>query len=170
MPRPKYKDRYASYYFDTKEEKLFWEKFAKERGTSLSNLIPEALAALRDRDSSLPRPDLLKENELMKEELRKASRELKLKDSLIQKYESELYKTQQSEFQEVTPEGEVSRRYDLSLVKLLKSGKTYDSQAILTNLGIDPNDGKIVRLIWNQLEALQKYELVHETQFGWKWS
>lgn len=170
MPRPEYKDRYASYYFDTKEEKLFWEKFAKERGTSLSNLIPEALAALRDRDSSLPRPDLLKENELMKEELRKASRELKLKDSLIQKYESELYKAQQSEFQEVTPEGEVSRRYDLSLVKLLKSGKTYDSQAILTNLGIDPSEGEIVRLIWNQLEALQKYGLVHETRFGWKWS
>lgn len=58
------------------------------------------------------RPDLLKENESLKEKIAKIEREMRLQANLIEKYESELYRVQHAGLQEVTPAGEGMRSYD----------------------------------------------------------
>jgi hypothetical protein len=170
MPPKQFVGRYISVYFDTREEKTFWEEKAKEHGTTLSKLVFEGLEALRVKIDSNPRPDLLKENESLKEKIAKTEREIRLQANLIEKYESELYRVQHAGFKELTPAGEGMRSYDLNLISLLKSNKkTLDSKALLDALKIDPGDLTTTRLVRNQLEALQRYGLVKEDCQGWRW-
>ena len=170
MPPKAFVGRYISVYFDTREEKTFWEEKAKEHGTTLSKLVFEGLETLRMKIESKPRPDLLKENESLKEKIAKTEREIRLQANLIEKYESELYRVQHAGFQELTPKGEGMRSYDLNLIQLLKSSKkTLDSKALLASLKIDPSDLAATRLVRNQLEALQRYGLAKENSCGWTW-
>jgi len=169
MPREEYRNRYASVYFGTQEEKLFWEKFARERGTTLSSLIFEGLASLRDRETSNPRPDLIKENKSLKDELRQARSELKLKTELLRRYEDENYKLRFADFESVEPQSG-SRKFDTELIKLLKGNKkALNSSEIFDALGIDSRDIQAVKIIRNQLESLLKFGLVIENSVGWKW-
>lgn len=170
MPPKQYVGRYISVYFNTCEEKTFWEEKAKEHGTTLSKLVFEGLETLRTKIESKPRPDLLKENESLKEIIARTEREIRLQANLIEKYESELYRVQHAGFQELTPQGEGMRSYDLNLIQLLKSSKkVLDSKTLLTSLKIDPGDLAATRLVRNQLEALQRYGLAKENSCGWMW-
>jgi hypothetical protein len=170
MPRDEYRDRYASVYFGTQDEKLFWEKFAQERGTTLSNLIFEGLSSLRDRETSKPHPDLIKDNETLRDELRQVRSELKLKSELLRRYEDENYKLRFADFESVNPQSG-SRKFDVELIKLLKGNKkTLHSSDILDALGIDSRDMEAVKLIRNQLESLLSFGLVTENSSGWRWA
>ncbi len=170
MPREEFAGRFTTVYFDTVEEKQYWETVAGEYGISLSKLVFEGLELLRKRKETSPRPDLLRENEVLKEELAKVRRELVLQAGLIEKYESELYKVRHARFQLVDPVEEESRRFDLDLIALLKSSrKTLDSGAILAILKVDPRDLEATRLVRNQLDALQRHGLVAENSHGWRW-
>jgi len=170
MPPKQFVGRYISVYFDTREEKTFWEEKAKEHGTTLSKLVFEGLETLRTKIESKPRPDLLKENESLKEKIAKIEREIRLQANLIEKYESELYRVQHAGFHELTPKGEGMRSYDLNLIQLLKSSKkVLDSKTLLVSLKIDPSDLAATRLVRNQLEALQRYGLAKENSSGWMW-
>ena len=171
MPPKQFVGRYISVYFDTREEKTFWEEKAKEHGTTLSKLVFEGLETLRTKIESKPRPDLLKENESLKEKIAKIEREIRLQTNLIEKYESELYRVQHAGFKELTPAGEGMRSYDLNLIQLLKSSKkVLDSKTLLVSLKIDPSDLAATRLVRNQLEALQRYGLAKENSSGWTWT
>lgn len=170
MPPKAFVGRYISVYFDTREEKTFWEEKAREHGTTLSKLVFEGLETLRTKIETKPRPDLLKENESLKEKIARTEREIHLQANLIEKYESELYRARYAGFQEITPKGEGQRAYDLNLIQLLKSSKkTLDSKALLASLKIDPQDMAATRLVRNQLEALQRYGLAKQDSSGWKW-
>ncbi|MFZ2470526.1 MAG: hypothetical protein WAW52_01160 [Methanothrix sp.] len=170
MPREEYRNRYASVYFGTQEEKLFWEKFAQERGTTLSNLIFEGLSSLRGKETAKPRPDLIKENEAQRDELRQVRSELKLKSELLRRYEDEIYKFRFANFDSVDPQSG-SRRFDVELIKLLKDkNRTFNSSDILDALGIDSHDIQSVKLVRNQLESLLRFGLVTENSSGWRWS
>jgi len=170
MPPKQYVGRYISVYFNTCEEKTFWEEKAKEHGTTFSKLVFEGLETLRMKIESKPRPDVLKENESLKEIIARTEREIRLQANLIEKYESELYRVQHAGFQELTPQGEGMRSYDLNLIQLLKSSKkVLDSKTLLTSLKIDPGDLAATRLVRNQLEALQRYGLAKENSCGWMW-
>jgi len=170
MPPKQYAGRYISVYFNSQEEKTFWEEKAEAHGTTLSKLVFEGLEALRTKIESNPRPDLLRENESLKEKIAKIEREIRLQANLIEKYESELYRVQHAGFKELTPAGEGMRSYDLNLIQLLKSSKkVLDSKTLLVSLKIDPQDLAATRLVRNQLEALQRYGLAKENSSGWKW-
>jgi hypothetical protein len=170
MPREEYRNRYTSVYFGTQEEKLFWEKFAQERGTTLSNLIFEGLSSLRDKETAKPRPDLIKENEDLRDELRQVRSEIKLKSELLHRYEDENYKLRFANFESVDPHSG-SRKFDVELIKLLKGkNKTFNSGDILDALGIDSHDIQSVKLVRNHLESLLRFGLVTENSSGWRWS
>lgn len=169
MPREEYRNRYASVYFSTQEEKQFWDSFAQERGTTLSNLIFEGLSSLRDREISSPRPDLIKENESLRDEIRQVRAELKLKSELLRRYEDENYKLRFADFESVELQSG-SRKFDIELIKLLKENKkTFNSSDILDTLGIDSRDIQAVKLVRNQLESLQRFGIITENSYGWRW-
>lgn len=157
-------------YFPTPEEKQHWEEIAEEHGTPLSKLALAALERLKDSENPGPRPDILRENEALKEDLTKARRELELQSSVLKKYETELYRARYVSFQEPAPPGEGSRSYDLDLIAFLKaSRRAVDSGKIFAHLQIDPDDREAIRLVKNQLDSMERYGLVSQDSHGWRW-
>jgi hypothetical protein len=170
MPREEFEGRFITVYFPSPAEKQHWEAIAQVHGTTLSKLALVALQYLKDSENHRPRPDVLRENESLKEDLSKARRELALQGSMLEKYEAELYRARYAAFQEPSPMGESSRSYDLSLIAFLKAAKRpVDSGQIFAHLQIDPGDREAVRLVRNQLEALERYGLVNQDSHGWRW-
>jgi hypothetical protein len=51
----------------------------------------------------------------------------------------------------------------------LQRGKALEGYAILKELGVDPSETEVVKLVNNQLESLQRFGLVQETAQGWRW-
>lgn len=171
MPRPEFKDRHVSIYFKSGREKKLWEDFAEKRGTTLSNLFLEGLTALRDQETSRPQPGLIKELESIKDELARTKHELNLKADLLRLYETETFKSRHAAFSSPDPERDGLRDYSKALIDLLRGHKrAFNSEDLLQRLSIDVNDKEATALVWNQLESLQRFGLVHETRFGWKWS
>jgi hypothetical protein len=170
MPRPEFEGRFITLYFSTKDELTHWKNLAAERSVSLPDLITSALEALEKSFEAAPKPDIAKEAEDLKAEVSRLKKELRLQENLIEKYESELYRTRYTAFEEVSPAASGSRTFDLDLIQALKtSRKAMDSGAILATLKIDPGDREAVKLVRNQLETLSRYGLISESSHGWSW-
>lgn len=121
----------------------------------------------RRSEEGIARSDFSRENSDLKEELRKLKDELRLKSLVLDKYESELYRSRFSGFSEV--DSEDATEYDIELVRLLRNGGTHNSYEILQALKIDPKDSAVVKLVANQLEELRRFGLARETSSGWRW-
>jgi hypothetical protein len=61
----------------------------KKLGTSLNNYIIEIVEKSRHLENANPRPDLSKENSELKEENRKLRDYLRIKELILEKYESD---------------------------------------------------------------------------------
>lgn len=167
MPRSRYAGRIATLYFHSNEELSEWSEAAKAYGCSLSNYILEMVGKARDLNSSAPMPDIAKDVEEMRRELRTLRKDGREKELLLEHYETELFKLRSQVFSE--PDGDGQGEYDPRLITLLRQGKTLDSYRLLQDLGIDHNDSEAVRLISNQLEELRRFGLLKETANGWRW-
>jgi hypothetical protein len=168
MVAPKLKARYVDVYLPSETAKRQWEEDAKKAGLPLSKFVFEAVEAFRSANEEKPRSDLIKELADIKEEAQKLRGELKLKNMLLEKLESEVYKARYNSFKEVEL-GEGSRCHDEELIKILKHGKTIEGYAILEKLGINPRVSEAVKLVNNQLESLRRFGLVEENASGWRW-
>jgi hypothetical protein len=168
MVVPELKTRYVDVYLPSEVAKRQWEEEAKKAGIPLSRFVFEAVEAFRAAKEEKSRSDLIRELAEVKEQAQKLRSELKLKNMLLEKLESDVYKARFESFKEVEI-GEGSRRHDEELIKILKHGKTIDGYAILEKLGIDPRDSEAVKLVNNQLESLRRFGLVEETARGWRW-
>ena len=165
MPRPE--QIQFLIYPPSKQVLEDWRTASKEFGTSLNNYIIEMVEKGRRSDEGAPRAELSRELSDLKTENRKLREEVKLKSLLIERQETELYKLRFESFGNVEDTG--TRAMDAELVKLLKRGHTLTGHEILKELNIDPRDSEAVKLVQNQLQTLQRYGLVKETERGWKW-
>lgn len=165
MPRP----NQIQYLIYPPSQELIeeWRAESKELGTSLNNYIIEMVEKSRNFESSNPRPDLTRENSEMKEEIRKLRDDLRIKELILRKYESELYKLRYESFSDIDNVGQ--KEYDEKLVIALKRGRTMSDLDIYSELGIDPKDAGAVKLVSNQLKGLMRYKLIEETSLGWRW-
>jgi len=162
------KARYIDVYLPSSDAKLQWEEDAKKAGVSLSKYVYETMEAFRAKKDETPRSDLVKELSEAKDQAQKLQNELRMKNLLLEKLQTDVYKARHEGFKEVgIPEG--TRPYDKELIKVLRRGKILEGYSILNELGIDPRDSEAVKLVNNQLEALQRFGLVEETAGGWKW-
>jgi hypothetical protein len=168
MVAPSLKARYVDVYLPSENVKKQWEEDAKRAGLPLSRFVFEAVEAFRAGRDEIPRSDLIRELAEVKEEAQKLRGELKLKDMLLVKLEGEVYKARYEGFKEVEI-GKGTRRHDEDLIKVLKRGKAVEGYALLKELGIDPRDTDVVRLVNNQIESLRRFGLVEETANGWRW-
>jgi hypothetical protein len=162
------KARYVDVYLPSENVKQQWEEDAKKAGLPLSRFIFEAVEAFRAGREETPRSELIRDLAEVKEEAQKLRSELKMKDMLLEKLEGEVYKARYDSFKEVEM-GKGKRRHDEDLIKVLKRGKAVEGYAILKELGIDPRDTEVVRLVNNQIESLRRFGLVEETASGWRW-
>jgi len=167
MTLPKYNDRRFELYFPSAEDLDRWKSIAREAKMPLAKWIYETVEQHLAVEEAGLRTDQLKELADLKEEVQQLRGMVRTKDTLLQKLESELYKSKYGAFEDVQDEGVLI--YDEELIKILKRGKTVDGYAILRELGVDPKDSQITRLIKNQLEILRNYGLITETSNGWRW-
>ena len=168
MVRADLTDRYITIYLPTVADKEKWEKAAKENAVPISKFVYEVINAYLSEEKDAPHAEIVRELSELREENRKLRGEVKLKNIVLEKYESEIYKLRHEAFAQIDMENE-SRRYDAELIEILKRGKPIDSYRLLRALGIDPRDYESVKLVNNQLEALSRFGLVRESDRGWEW-
>ncbi|MGD0955064.1 MAG: hypothetical protein ABR985_22210 [Methanotrichaceae archaeon] len=133
----------------------------------MNNYIIEMVEKSRRSENFDPRPNLSKELSDLKEENTKLRNELRIKELILQKYESELYVLRHEAFSDQDQQGQ--REYDERLVVALRRGRTMGEKEIYSELGIDPRDAEAVKLVSNQLKGLTRYGLIEETSRGWRW-
>jgi hypothetical protein len=165
MPRPE--QIQFLLYPPSKELIEEWRAESKEFGTSINNYIIEMVEKSRHLEATNPRPNLSKENSQLKEENRKLRDDLRIKELILQKYETELYALRHEAFSDPDQRGQ--REYDEKLVVALRRGRTMGEKEIYSELGIDPRDAEAVKLVSNQLKGLMRYGLIEETSRGWRW-
>ena len=168
MVAPGLKTRYIDVYLPTEAAKHEWEEDAKKAGLPLSKFVFVAVEAFRAAKDETPRYEMVKELAEAKEEAQKLRTELKMKTMLLEKLETDVYKTRYANFQEIEM-GEGTRRHDQQLITILQRGKALEGYSILKELAIDPGETDAVKLVNNQLESLQRFGLVKETAQGWMW-
>jgi hypothetical protein len=167
MTLPKYNDRRFELYFPSAEDLKRWKSIAEAAKMPFAKWIYETVEQHLASKEIGPRPDQLKELSELKEEVQQLRAMIRTKDSLLQKLETDLYKSKFAGFEEADGEGLFS--YDVQLIEVLKRGKTIEGYSILRELGIDPKDSQVIRLLKNQLEELRKFGLITETANGWRW-
>jgi len=167
MTLPKYNDRRFELYFPSAEDLTRWKSIAEAAKMPLAKWIYETVEQHQAIKEAGLRTDQLKELADLKEEVQQLRGMVRIKDTLLQKLETELYKSKYAVFEDAEVEG--ITKYDEELIKVLKRGKTIEGHAILRELGIDPKDSQVIRLLKNQLEILRNYGLVTETSYGWRW-
>jgi hypothetical protein len=168
MVAPGLKARYVDVYLPSEEAKREWEEEAKKAGLPMSKFVFEAVEAFRASKNEAPKYEVVKELADAKEEAQKLRSELKMKTLLLEKLEADVYKARYASFQGVEM-GEGTRRHDQELINILKRGKALEGYSILTELGIDPGETEVVKLVNNQLESLRHFGLIEETASGWRW-
>jgi len=162
------KSRYVYLYLPSAEDKKRWEKLASEAKVPLSKFVIEIVEnALMEESEFKPRAEMVKELGSLRDEVRKLRDDLKLKNIVIDKYESELKRYRSATFLEGVFEG--ARGYNQELVELLKRKTVLDSYRILEELGIDPREADLVKAVSSQLDNLEGYGLVESTPRGWRW-
>jgi vacuolar-type H+-ATPase subunit I/STV1 len=168
MVAPHLKERYVDVYLPSEKAKKEWEEHAKKLGLPLSKFVFEAVEAFRAAKDETPRHEIVKELAEAKEEVQKLRTELNMKTMLLEKLEADVYKARYATFNKVEM-AEGTRRHDQELIKILQRGKALEGYAILKELGVDPSETEVVKLVNNQLESLQRFGLVQETAQGWRW-
>jgi hypothetical protein len=167
MPREEYRGRYGMVYFSTEKELEKWEEVAKSRGVKFSTLAKEALNQLEEKKEA--RPDLIQKCSELEDRIAQLQTELRLKTTLLDRLEKDIFKFQHSRFEDPDPLQDGERQYSLHLIKLLQDGKVHDSAEIFSSLNIDPRDTEGCKLILNQITALTRHILITETSKGWRW-
>ena len=162
------KSRYVYLYLPSAEEKARWYDLAKKAKAPLSKFVIEIVEnALADDAEFKPRGELTKEISALRKEAKELRDELKLKNVVLDKYETELKRYRSAAFLDESFEG--TRAHNKELIELLRRGGTIDSYKILEALGIDPKDSELVKAISHQLEDMEAYGMIASTSKGWKW-
>ena len=162
------KSRYVWLYLPSKADKERWQALADKAKTPLStycrSIIEERLA---EEEEFKPRRELAKETETMRAEIKALRDDLRQKEIVLERYETELKRYRAQPFQEADYKG--MRRYSKELVEILKARGHADSYKILEALGIDPRESELVKAVSMQLEELQAYGMVKTDGRSWQW-
>jgi len=161
------KTRYVYVYLPSVEDKHRWEKLAEEAGVPLSKFVIEAVEDSLAESEFRPRAEMTKEIGKLRSDNKQLRDELKLKNIVLEKYETELRRYRSEAFLEDKFEG--VRKYNKEIITILKRGGVVDSQSLLEQLGIDPKESDLVKAVSRQLEDLEVYGLVASTPRGWRW-
>jgi hypothetical protein len=164
------KKRKVEVYLVTEGQKERWQKYAKDKNTSLSKFIIETVEA-RVKGNLMKqlkvKETLTNENNDLREENRVLKIQNKRHERYIEILERDMKRAQHISFGET---GDGYRMFNKDLTGLLKdSNKPVPNHSILSLLGVDPTDTEAVKGIRNQLEALKGYGLIKDTKRGWKW-
>jgi hypothetical protein len=167
MPPEKYEGRTLTVYLDSKQELNDLIEAAGKAGLPLSHFARELIRKGLEANEAKPDTNLIHEASQSREEVSQLRRELKEKQALIQKMETELFALKQSGFYAPLLDGDLPP--DSALIDLLQDGHVRRSDEIMKALGIDTKNIDAIKALAGQLHALQDLRLVVEGPKGWKW-
>lgn len=163
------KDRRVDVYVDTIDRKERWARVAEEEGESLSQFVQQCVEYALEQGG----PDFTELGEESKriqeleEEVNDLRQDVKQKEIVIEKLESELKKHRTEPFTEDEFEGR--RKYDQDLIEELQRADRITGDELLRRLDIDPSDTNLVKGLNSQLQQLEEFGLVRSTPQGWVW-
>ncbi len=159
-------------YLPTVQMVRSWKKLAEKSKLSLSRFVSDhvenSLNQEQNKTGYESRTDLIKQLEEKGKQVNDLMQENKLLKRLADNLDSELAKYRARPFLE--PEFSGMRKYDEELVQLLKERGTVDSDHILKELRIRPQNTDQVKSIYKQLESLESFGLIRTTPRGWQWN
>jgi hypothetical protein len=162
------RSRYIWLYCKSKAQKDQWQALAEKADTPLSawcaSIIEERIA---EEDGLIPRHKIAKDLESLKAENKAIREDLRQKEIVLQRYESELRRYRAEPFQADQFAG--IRPYSKELVDILKARGHVGSYQILELLGIAPGEAESIKAVSKQLEELEKFNLIKADGKGWKW-
>jgi hypothetical protein len=161
------KTRYVYVYLPSAKDKRRWEKLAEDAGVPLSKFVIEAVEDSLAESEFRPRAEMTREMGKLRSDNKQLRDELKLKNIVLEKYETELKRYRSEAFLEDKFEG--VRKYNKEIITILKRGGVVDSHSLLNQLGINPKESDLVKSVSKQLEDLEMYGLVTSTPRGWRW-
>jgi len=164
MGRPE-KERYIYLYAVSVEEKARYEDLAKQAGVPLSkfllSLIEEGLARKNEAGSKIK---LVEERRALADENKRLRDETKVKNLMLEKYESEIRRLRSADF--LSNDFKGRRHHDPELIASLKRGPVHDRKLMeILNIS-DPED---VKALSRQLEDLEAYGIIAKGSSGWRW-
>lgn len=165
MPPIQFRDRTLTIYFSSAAELYGLVEAASKARISTSQYAQEMIR-LGMAQPTAPRNDP-EESAHAREENSRLRRDLKEKDALLEKMESELFALRHQGFATDRLVGQLDFSNDL--IEFLQAGKTYRSNEIMKALGIDAKNIDAIKALAGQLHALQDLKLVEESSRGWKW-
>lgn len=165
MPPAGYEGRALMIYFSSKKELNDLIDAASKARVSSSMFAQEMIRLGMDQPKS-PRGDP-EGSAQAREEISRLRRELKEKNALMEKMESEIFALRHQGFATDRLVGQLDLSNDL--IEFLQTGKTYRSNEIMKALGIDAKNIDAIKALAGQLHALEDLKLLEESQRGWKW-
>jgi len=163
------KDRRVDVYVDTIDRKERWSRIADEEDESLSQFVQQCVEYAIETGG----PDFTelgeesKQIQALEEEVAELRRDVKQKEMVIEKLESELTELRTQPFLEADFEGR--RQYDEELIDELQRADRITGDELLRRLNVDPSETDLVNGIDTQLKQLEGYGLVRSTPKGWEW-
>ena len=163
------KDRRVDVYVDSLERKERWSRIADEEGDSLSKFVQKCVEYALEQGG----PDYAelgeesKQIQELEQEVSELRKDIKQKEIVIEKLESELKQHRMEPFLEDDYEGR--RQYDQELIEILQTSDGITGEALLRRLEIDPTQTELVKGVDSQLQQLEDYGLVNSTSSGWVW-
>ena len=149
-------------------DKARWASLAEDAKTPLSRWVIEVVeSTLAENEEFQPRREMVKELERLRNEVKGLRDDLRQKEIVLQRYESELRRYRAQPFLGADYRG--VRPYSEELVRIIKAGGRVDSYRLLEELGIDPRESDLVKAVSAQLEELEAYKLIETDGRTWKW-
>src|SRR5512136_2350764 len=109
------KSRYVYVYLPSADDKHRWEKFAEDAGVPLSKFVIEAVEDSLAESEFRPRAEMAKEMGKLRSDNKQLRDELKLKNIVLEKYETELKRYRSEAFLEDKFEG--IRKYNKEIFR-----------------------------------------------------
>jgi len=163
------KDRRVDVYLDTLERKEKWKGLAEEEDESLSKFVQQCVEYAIEQGG----PDFselgkrAKKIQELEEEVRDLRKEVKQKDMVIERLESDLKRYRMEPFLEEDFDG--VREFDQELIEIIKGTDRITSEDLIRRLDIDQTDQDLMKAINSQLQQLESYGLIAHTSKGWRW-
>ena len=166
--------RRVDVYAQSLEMKQRWRDVAAEAGMTLSNYMMHMMElSLEQEVLGTDRQTLLDSNEILSERLHEAEDLVRALEALRDKQDKDLLAYRAQPFANQDFRG--LRQLDRRLVELLKSRTSRGKQVtipfdrLLHEMGVQPDEHKIIQALSAQLDAFVDYELVEYTNTGYRW-
>jgi len=163
------KNRLIYVYLPSEDLVTKWKNLAKEGNTSLSKFVIEHVEnGINKEDSDfVTRLDLLKNVKQLEEENGKIRKENKQLNIVVDKLQEDLQIYRLQPF--VSSQFEGIRKYEQTIIDVLKRKGFVKTDNLLHETGINPRDSDAIKAVSRQMDNLEQYGLIKKTREGWRW-